>query len=82
MRCPKCKSNNVSVQAVTESQLKDKHRGCFWWLCIGWWWLPIKWIFLTLPALIVKIFVPKRQKLVNKHISMCVCQSCGYSWKA
>lgn len=82
MRCPKCKSDRISVQAVTDTKLKDKHHGFFWWVCIGWWWIPFKWIFLTLPALIVKIFVPKRQKLVQKHVSMCVCQSCGYNWKA
>ena len=82
MICPKCGSNHVNVQMVSESQLKTKHRSVLWWLFIGWWWLPFKWIFLTIPALIVKILVPKRQKIVNKYYSMCVCQSCGYSWRA
>lgn len=82
MVCPKCGSVNVNVQMVSESELKTKHRGCFWWLLIGWWWLPVKWFFLFLPALIVKIFAPKRQKIVTKHKSMCVCQTCGNSWTA
>ena len=82
MVCPKCGSSNVNVQVVTETQLKNKHHGIFWWLCIGWWWIPIKWIFLTIPALIVKIFAPKKQKLKTKQISVCVCQNCGHSWKA
>ena len=82
MRCPKCGSNHVNVQIVTESQLHDKHHGCLWWLLIGSWWVPIKWLVFTLPALIFKIFVPKRQKIVTEHYSMGVCQSCGHTWKA
>ena len=82
MTCPKCGSTHVNVQMVTETQLVTKHRGILWWLFIGWWWLPFKWFFLTVPALIVKIFAPKRQKLKTKHKSMCVCQDCGHSWSA
>ena len=80
MTCPHCGSSNVTVQAVSESQLKTKHRGCLWWLLISWWWLPIKWILFTIPALIVKIFAPKRQKIVTTHSTLCVCQECGHSW--
>lgn len=82
LRCPHCGSNNVNVQIVSESQLHDKHHGCMWWILISWWWLPIKWLFLTFPALIFKLFAPKRQKIVTKHHKMNVCQSCGYTWKA
>ena len=60
MKCPKCGSTNISVQIISETQLKEQHHGIFWWLLIGWWWIPIKWIFFTIPALIVKIFAPKR----------------------
>ena len=81
MTCPKCGSNNVTIQAVSESQLKTKHRSIFWWLLIGFWWIPLKWFVFTLPALIIKIFAPKRQKLKTKHFSMAICQHCGYSWK-
>ena len=81
MTCPKCKSPNVSTQIVTETMLKDKHHGIFWWLFIGFWWVPIKWLFLTVPALLVKLFGHKKQKLKQKNKTMCVCQNCGYTWK-
>lgn len=82
MICPKCGSGNVNIQAVTNTQLKKKHHGIIWWLLIGWWWLPIWWLLFTIPALIVKILAPKRQKLKVKHSTMAICQQCGHSWKA
>lgn len=82
MKCPKCGSENVTVQVVAETHLVTKHRGILWWIFIGWWWLFIKWLFLTLPALIVKLFRPKRYKTKIKHISKCVCQNCGNTWNA
>jgi len=82
MTCPKCGSNNVSVQVINEVELKNKHHGIFWWIFVGWWWIPFKWLFLTLPALIVKIFAPKKKKAVNKQKSVCVCQDCGARWDA
>lgn len=82
MVCPKCKSQNVNVQAVSETQLKRKHHGIIWWLCIGWWWVPIWWLFFTLPALIVAIFRPRKYKTKTVHKSMCVCQDCGHAWEA
>lgn len=80
MRCPKCNSENINVQAINNVKLKTAHKGCFWWCLIGWWWIPIKWFFLTIPALIVKIFKPKKQKIVTKTKSIAVCQNCGYKW--
>lgn len=82
MICPKCGSENVTVQIVTEHDLLDKKAGCLWWICVGWWWIPIKWIVFTLPALIVKILKPKKKALQNRHLSKCVCQNCGYMWDA
>lgn len=81
MVCPKCKSQNVTTQIVTDMKIKTKHRGIFYWCFVGWWWIPIKWLFFTLPALIIAIFKPKKQKIVTKQRKMCVCQNCGYSWK-
>lgn len=80
MMCPKCGSNDVNVQIVQEVRLTDKHHSPLWWLLIGWWWMIVKWLFLTFPALLVKIFAPKRQKLEHETKSVCVCQSCGYRW--
>lgn len=82
MVCPKCKSENVNVQVINEMYLKNKHHGIIWWCIIGFWWVPIKWLCFTIPALIVKIFAPKRHKTVNKQKAMCVCQNCGHTWNA
>lgn len=82
MRCPKCGSNNVTVQVVSETQLLEKKHGVLWWVLVSWWWLPFKWLFLTLPAIIMKIFAPKKYRTKTKHISKCVCQNCGYHWNA
>lgn len=80
MQCPKCSSTNVTVQAVNETSLVTKHHSIIWWVCFGWYWVPLKWLFLTVPALIVKLFRPKRYKTKNVIKSRAVCQNCGYSW--
>ena len=81
MICPKCNNENVNIQTTTEVQIKDKKHGCFWWCCVGWWWIPCKWLFFTLPALIVKIFKRKKQKVKNITKTVAVCQNCGYHWE-
>lgn len=81
MICPKCKTDNVEIQMVNEVKLKNQHHGIIWWLFVGWWWLFVKWIFLTLPALFVKIFIPRKQRAINKTRQMYVCQKCGNAWK-
>ena len=80
MKCPKCGSENVSTQVVNEVELKNKHHNILWWIFVGWWWLLFKWLFLTVPALFAKIFIPRKQKTVNHHKTMCVCQNCGKTW--
>lgn len=82
MNCPKCGGNHVNVQMVQDMQLKTKHRSIVYWIFVGWWWVPIKWLFFTVPALIIAIFKPKKQKIVTKNVKMFVCQDCGYDWKA
>lgn len=81
MICPRCKSENVTVQVVTNVELKNKHHGLLWWVFVGWYWVPLKWLFFTLPALLAKIFIPKRQKIKQTERKVCVCQSCGYQWE-
>lgn len=78
--CPKCGSKNTTIQVVTESILKNKHHSIIWWIFIGWWWIPCKWFFFTLPALIIKIFRPKRKEIKNITKNKCVCQDCGCTW--
>lgn len=82
MTCPYCGSTNLNVQMVTDTRLVNKHHGFIWWCIIGWWWILVKWIVFFIPALIVKIFAPKRQKLKQQHKSIWVCQDCGYNWPA
>lgn len=79
MICPKCSSENVNVQMVTETKMVNKH-GIVYFLTIGWIISIFKWIFFTLPALLT-MFLPKSKKLKQKHVSMAVCQSCGHNWK-
>lgn len=77
MKCPKCESENVNVQAI--SIVQNKKHGCLYWLFIGWWLEAIMWLFLTLPWLIIKIFKPN--KINTKVKSYAVCQNCGHKWK-
>ena len=79
MRCPKCGSENVSVQAVTHVKTAGRH-GCLYWLFVGWWLQPILWLIFTLPMIIIAIFSPKRVK--SKTHSEAVCQNCGKRWRA
>lgn len=79
MKCPKCGSENVSVQLVTETQLKKKH-GCLYWVTIGWWWEPIMWFFMFGPMLFYKLFRPRKYKTMSKHRKKAICQDCGKSW--
>lgn len=80
MKCPKCGSENVTVQVVTETELKEKKHGLIWWICVGWWWIPIKWLVFTLPALIIAIFKPKKYKTKTISKKVAVCNNCGKSW--
>ena len=82
MTCPNCGSQNVSVQVVTDMELKNKHHGIIWWIFVGLWWVPLKWLVLTIPALLAKIFIPKRQKIKQTERTICVCQTCGHRWNA
>lgn len=82
MTCPKCNSNNVNATVVNEVSLKNKGKGVLYYLFVWWWWAPIKWLVFTLPALIIAIFKPKKQKAINKQKTVCVCQDCGYTWNA
>lgn len=79
MTC-KCGSENVTVQIVSETKLKQKHRGLIYWVCIGWWWRPILWFIFTVPMLIIHIFRPAKYKTKTVHKKKCVCQACGRMW--
>lgn len=82
MTCPKCNSDNISIQIVNESKLVNAHHGIIWWLLVGWWWIFIKWLIFTVPALIFKVFgIGKKKKIVNNTKKLGVCQNCGNTFK-
>ena len=65
LTCPRCRSNNVSVQVVQENRvgttttrtkgsIKEKGHGLLWWFIIGWWWKIVDlfiWFFALIPSL-------------------------------
>ena len=79
MQCPKCQSNNIHTQVVTETELKRK-RNPVYYLLIGWWVNMFMWLFLTLPMLIIRIFKPKKYNMKTTHKTMATCQECGNTW--
>lgn len=81
MKCPKCGSEDVTVQVINELELKKKGHSAIYWLLIGWWLQPILWIFMTLPMLIIAIFKPSKKKIVNHTKSMAICHHCGHTWE-
>ena len=78
MKCPKCKSENVVIQAVTEVK-ETRKKGWLYWIFIGWWWELFAWLFLMLPKLLIACF-SKKTKTVSKTRSVAVCQNCGNRW--
>lgn len=81
MICPKCSSENTNVQMMSETITKRKRRGLLYWLLIGWWLELLLWIFLTIPRLLIALFIPKRTKTINRSYKVVVCQNCGNSWE-
>lgn len=71
MICPKCGSNYVTVQAVTN--IKTKHRGCFGWAL---------WILLAVCTVGLILIIPllTNTKTKSKTRNVAVCQNCGKSW--
>lgn len=79
--CPKCGNENITYQVLNEVKFKNKGRGCFYWLLIGWWLEIILWLFLTIPRLLFLLFGGKRQRAINITKRIAVCQNCGNDWK-
>lgn len=81
MKCNKCQSENVNIQIITETKSKATHHGILYWLFIGWWLEFLLWFFLTIPRLLIAIFVPKKKKIITTQKNMAVCQNCGNTWE-
>lgn len=77
MYCPKCGSNNVTVQIISEQHLVERKHSVWWWLFFGWYWVPIKWICFFWLALLAKIFAPKKVDIKSTHRRKFVCNNCG-----
>ena len=72
MTCPKCSSQSVIVQAVT--QTKIKHRGCLGWSL---------WILLAILTFGLILIIPAltNSKTKTKIHTMATCQNCGKRWR-
>ncbi len=82
MICPKCNSEDVSVQTfqedlgtvtttTTKTKTREKRHGFFWWLFIGWWWKIIDlmlWIVLFIPRAL--IHAGRRKKYVSRSVGV------------
>lgn len=75
--CPRCRSENVNIQAVANAR-STRRKGCAYWVFVGWWLEPMLWFFATIPKLIYEIF--RKGKTKTKIVSVAVCQNCGYRW--
>lgn len=69
MICPKCGSDHVSVQAVSET----KKRGCISILI---------YIFLACTVIGLIILIPLLRGQKSKTKTYAICQNCGHKWKA
>ena len=73
IRCPKCGSNNVTIQLIQE----QKRRGCLTAIIV----FCIKLVLLLINLMIwlISLLLPKSKKTkTNKYA---ICQNCGNSWK-
>ena len=72
MICPKCGSDRVAVQAV--SDVKTEHRGCLGWLF---------WIILAICTFGLILIIPAltNSKTSSNSHTEAVCQHCGHRWK-
>ncbi|MCL2695324.1 MAG: hypothetical protein FWE69_03250 [Clostridiales bacterium] len=72
MRCKRCGSQNVTIQAVTHTW--TKHRGC-----LGWFF----WILLAICTLGLILIIPllTNSKTKSRTHSVAVCQNCGKRWR-
>lgn len=96
LHCPKCNSNNISVQREQNGnigagtnkvviQSAKKSKGCLYWLFIGWWFQPLYWVFVGWWWRL--LFGGRTKSGININANktfnstIAVCQKCGFSWK-
>lgn len=71
MYCNKCGSDKI--QAVNQTHVKTKHRGCLGW-CL--------WILLAICTCGLILIIPMltNSKVKSKNTTMAVCMGCGNKW--
>ena len=79
MICPKCGSENVTLNLINEVKEKPEH-GVLWWIFIGWWWRILWFIFFGWWYMIYRA-VKGSKKTVNVQKTITLCQNCGHKWK-
>ena len=80
MICKKCKSSNVNVQIFNNTKSNGGHIPFWYWISFAWV------IDLMLYCCVIGFFGinihHNFKKTKTKAESRCVCQDCGYVWKA
>lgn len=76
MKCPKCGSENVTSQAVTETTTTGKTKG-FGWIksCLGF-------LFFSIPGILCGLCGMGKGKTETTSTTKVVhiCQNCGHQW--
>lgn len=77
MKCPKCGSENVSVQVVqAKAKTSQNSRGCMWKA------MRVTLIICTCGLWLLVGKSKGSEKMKFKNESHAVCQNCGNRWKA
>lgn len=72
MKCPKCKSTDVTVQVVTDSA-RTRKRGCLWGLGR---------MFMIICTLGLWAVIGRTKAKTNmQNHKEAICQHCGHSWR-
>lgn len=72
MVCPKCGSNDVTVQFLTNSA-RTRGRGCLWGL--------MRAILIVCTCGLWLMIGRSKSKTNVQNSKMAVCQKCGHSWR-
>lgn len=80
MKCPKCKSDNVTIQIVSEGETTKKHGNG-----LGGHLNNMARATMAVGTLGMSNLIWKKskgnEKTKVKNVTMCICQNCGYTWK-
>lgn len=69
MICPKCGSDRVTVQTVSEQKGRS---------CLG----ALMWVFFAICTCGLILIIPLLTRKKSKTKTYAICQNCGHKWKA